>query len=212
MISEARAAANAANAQHSTGPRTEAGKARSSGNAVSHGLASQQNFIMRGEEDDFAAMHDTLLDQLAPADGVEMIQFELALHASWGLRRCRLVETALMESIVNQGPEAILDEHNAKSLSHLQRYEAHHQRSFDRAMRNLRVLQSERLARRAAAGHQDPVPLHVPVAEIDKRTRQITKRTHSLVLVVGAPSGSNAPSAELQNEPIVAAVLRREVA
>src|SRR5579871_4200197 len=96
MTSTARAAANAANAQHSTGPRTEAGKARSSRNAVSHGLCSQQNFIIPGEEPAFASMHDTLLDQLAPADGVEMMQFELALHASWGMRRCRLLENALL--------------------------------------------------------------------------------------------------------------------
>jgi hypothetical protein len=227
MISEARAAANtdncsvqpqqsyrtaicAANAQHSTGPRTEAGKARSSRNAVSHGLCSRQNFIMPGEESDFAAMHDTLLDQLAPADGVEMYQFEIALHSSWGLRRCRLIENALFEK---SGPEALLDPQLAKSFTCLQRYEAHHQRSFDRALRNLRTFQAERLARLAAAGHQDPVPVHVPVAEIDKRTRQITKRTHSLVLVAAAAVCSNphAPG-ELQNEPTAGTLLRREVA
>ena len=46
--------------QFSTGPRTEAGKARSSRNAVSHGLTSQQNFIMPGEESAFAAMHEVV--------------------------------------------------------------------------------------------------------------------------------------------------------
>jgi hypothetical protein len=210
MISEARAAANAANAQHSTGPRTEAGKARSSRNAVSHGLCSQQNFIMPGEESDFAAMHDTLLDQLAPAAGLEMYQFEIALHASWSLRRCRRIENALFEK---SGPEALLDPQFAKSFACLQRYEAHHQRSFDRALRNLRTFQAERLARRAAAGQEDPIPVHVPVAEIDKRTRQITKRTHSLVLIAGGAACADPVSpAELQNEPTAATILRREVA
>jgi hypothetical protein len=210
MISEARAAANAANAQHSTGPRTEAGKARSSRNAVSHGLCSSQNFIMPGEESDFASTHDTLIDQLAPAEGIEMYQFEIALHASWSLRRCRLVEDALFET---HGPEALLDPQLAKSFTGLQRYEAHHQRSFDRALRTLRTFQAERLARRAAAGHEDPIPVHVPVAEIDKRTRQITKRTHSLVLVAGiADSANPVLPAELQNEPTAATLLRREVA
>jgi hypothetical protein len=207
MTTTARAAANAANAQFSTGPRTEAGKARSSRNAVSHGLTSQQNFIMPGEESAFAAMHDTLLDQIAPADGVEMIQFELALHAAWGMRRCRLIETALMQQ---GGPEAMLDEQTGKSLDRLQRYDAHHQRSFNSALRILRTMQAERLARRAAAGHQDPIPVLVPVAEIDKRTRQITRRTHPLVLVAGVAACS---SAEIQNEANTAATLvRREVA
>jgi hypothetical protein len=210
MTTPARAAANAANAQNSTGPRTEAGKASSSRNAVSHGLCSAQNFIMPGEESAFASMHDTLLDQLAPADGVEMFQFEIALHASWGIRRCRLIETSLMQA---NGPEALFDGQHAKSFDRLQRYAAHHQRAFDRALRTLRTLQSERLARRAAAGHQDPVPVHVPVAEIDKRTRQITKRTHSLVLIAGGAAFQDAVSpAELQNGPTAATILRREVA
>ena len=209
MTTTAQAAANAANAQLSTGPRTEAGKARSSRNAVSHGLTSQQNFIMPGEESVFSSMHDTLLDQLAPADGVEMIQFELALHATWGLRRCRLIETALMQE---GGPEALFDEQSARSFDRLQRYAAHHQRSFNAALRTLRTLQAERLARRAAAGHQDPIPVLVPVAEIDKRTRQITKRTHPLVLVAGPAAAPPFP-AELQNEPTAdGGLLRREVA
>jgi hypothetical protein len=215
MTSTARATANVANAQLSTGPRTEAGKAQSSRNAVSHGLASKQNFIFPGEEPAFAAMHDILLDQLAPADGVEMFQFELALHASWGMRRCRIMEKALMEIAIEQGGfEAMLEEPTARSLDRINRYAAHHQRSFDRALRNLRLMQTERLARRAAAGHQDPVPVTVPVAEIDKRTRRITKRTHPLVLVAGAAAASLVPAAaELQNEPNTAAeLLRREVA
>src|SRR5579871_490611 len=157
MTSTARAAANAANAQLSTGPRTEAGKARSSRNALSHGLASSQNFILPGEEPAFAAMHDSLLDQLAPADGVEMLEFELALHAAWSLRRCRLIETGLMQAAA----EADFDDQGLKSLERLQRYAAHHQRAFDRSLKMLRTMQTERLARRSAAGHQDPIPVLV---------------------------------------------------
>ena len=37
-----RAEANAANAQHSTGPRSANGKARSSTNALRHGLTAKQ--------------------------------------------------------------------------------------------------------------------------------------------------------------------------
>jgi hypothetical protein len=135
------------------------------------------------------------------------MQFELALHAGWGLRRCRMIETALMQQ---GGPEAMFDEQAGKSFDRLQRYAAHHRRSFNSALRTLRTMQTERLARRAAAGHQDPIPVLVPVAEIDKRTRQITRRTHPLVLVAGVAACS---SAEIQNEANTAATLvRREVA
>ena len=40
MTTEAKIEANRANAQHSTGPRTEEGKAASSRNALKHGLTS----------------------------------------------------------------------------------------------------------------------------------------------------------------------------
>ena len=50
MSSPAQAAASAANALLSTGPRTDAGKGRSSRNAVTHGLTSKQLVIAPGEE------------------------------------------------------------------------------------------------------------------------------------------------------------------
>src|SRR5262245_26259937 len=120
MTSPARAAANAVNAQLSTGPRSEEGKALSSRNATRHGLTSQQNFIAPGEQEEFDELFDSLLQNLAPADGVEMLQFDTILHAAWSLRRCRTIEATLMEG----GLEALLDERIAKTLDRLQRYAA----------------------------------------------------------------------------------------
>ena len=128
---------------------------------------------MPGEESDFAAMHDTLLEQLVPGDGVEMTQFELALNDAWGLRRCRLIETVLL---LTGGPGALSDPQTAKSFDRLPRCAAQHQRSFNAALRTLCTMRTDRLACRAAAGHQYPIPVPVPVADIDKRTRRITKR------------------------------------
>ena len=66
MTSPARAAANAANAQLSTGPRTEEGKTKSSRNALKYGLACEQNFIVPGEEEEFEELHKSLIENLAP--------------------------------------------------------------------------------------------------------------------------------------------------
>src|SRR5690349_13049420 len=97
MTSPARAAANAANAQLSTGPRTEEGKANSSRNSLKYGLASDQNFIVPGEDEEFEELHKSLIENLAPADPVEMLEVNTILHAAWSLRRVRMIEATLME-------------------------------------------------------------------------------------------------------------------
>ena len=50
--SSAQLAANAANAQHSTGPRTSEGKNRSSQNASKHGLTAREVVIPPGEQEE----------------------------------------------------------------------------------------------------------------------------------------------------------------
>jgi hypothetical protein len=169
MTSTARAAANAANAQLSTGPRTEEGKARSSRNAVKHGLTSKQLVIAAGEENEFAELHDSLLEQLAPEGALELNLFNMLVHAAWNLQRFRTLEAQLMTN----GVESLLDERTAKALDRLQRYAAANQRSYFAAMKQLRTVQNNRLLRRALDGHAlDPLPELVSLAEVAKQTQQ----------------------------------------
>src|SRR5437763_124774 len=110
MTSPARAAANAANAQLSSGPATDAGKARSSRNAVKHGLTSKQLVIAPGEEEEFAGFQDSLLDQLVPEGAIETNLFNILVHAAWNLRRFRVLEAQLMTN----GVDSLLDETTAR--------------------------------------------------------------------------------------------------
>jgi hypothetical protein len=65
-LSPRRIAANQQNAQHSTGPKTAEGKARSAQNASSHGLFSPR-LLQKGEsEPRFLAYRDALLHTLCP--------------------------------------------------------------------------------------------------------------------------------------------------
>ena len=50
MSTQSQITANIANSQHSTGPRTEAGKAVSSQNALKHGLTAQ-TVLLPGEDE-----------------------------------------------------------------------------------------------------------------------------------------------------------------
>src|SRR5690242_18534566 len=98
-------APSAVNGQLSTGPRTEAGKARSSRNAVKHGLTSRQLVIAPGEEHEFAELHDSLHAQLAPEGPLEVGVFNILVHAAWQLQRFRVLEAEIMAS----GVDALLE-------------------------------------------------------------------------------------------------------
>jgi hypothetical protein len=169
MSSTARAAANAANAQLSTGPRTEEGKARSSRNAVKHGLTAKQLVIAPGEENEFAELHDSLLEQLAPEGALEMDIFNMLVHAAWNLQRFRTLEAQLM----NNGLESLLDERTAQALDRLQRYASANQRSYFAALKQLRIAQNNRVLRRTLDGHDyDQLPELVSMAELAKQSQQ----------------------------------------
>jgi len=75
-----RAAVNKANAQKSTGPRTEAGKQRSKLNALRHGLTGQ-TIVLPSE--DLAATPRPSLDEYQPkgANETQLVQF--LLDTAW---------------------------------------------------------------------------------------------------------------------------------
>jgi hypothetical protein len=95
MATEAQIAANRANAQASTGPRTAEGKARTSRNAVSSGLFSTRDFVRPEEAADYAELRDTLWDELHPSTLLETTQTAEIVSAAWRLHRCAALETAL---------------------------------------------------------------------------------------------------------------------
>ncbi len=87
MATEAQVAANRANAQKSTGPRTPEGKEKASQNAVTHGLFAREG-VIRGEDGEELEMHrEMLLDQLLPVGPLEEILAARIVDLSWRLKR-----------------------------------------------------------------------------------------------------------------------------
>ena len=71
MASEKQLEANLANAQKSTGPRMNAGKARSRLNSRKHGLTAKTLIIVGENADDFDQLRADLMDEYDPQSSLE---------------------------------------------------------------------------------------------------------------------------------------------
>src|ERR1700687_700159 len=86
-----RAAINRANAQHSTGPRTEAGKQRSRLNAMRHGLTGQTVVLPEDDLDKYQKCNQEFFTHCKPKGPIE-IQFVQTLADTWRLNRVTVLE------------------------------------------------------------------------------------------------------------------------
>jgi len=102
MATEKQIRANKLNALRSTGPRTSAGKATSSRNALQHGLTSQQ-IILPGEDPElFGEMRQRLLLEFAPWGAMEEGLVEQLASTLWRLRRVPVLEAAILAWLQSQ--------------------------------------------------------------------------------------------------------------
>ena len=171
MATVAQSVANQANAQHSTGPRTAAGKARVSHNAIRHGLTARHLVVRDDEREEFAAFQDSLLAEIDPQGAIETVTFHELLHAAWNLQRFRRIEAELAAS-----GDPFSDPQTAATADRLARYQARTQRAYYRAIHELRTLQTNR-ALRAVKLDQD-IAAEVPAIT---GINELTKQTHSEV-------------------------------
>jgi uncharacterized protein YchJ len=130
MPTTAQINANRQNAQASTGPRTEAGKATCANNATRLGLFTARPLIHPDEAAEFDHLRDTLASELQPATVLEHAHSTEILHALWRLRRCTLLEA---------GPATDPETHQS-----IERARAHANNTLRRASAELRRLQTER--------------------------------------------------------------------
>ena len=97
MATTAQVLANRANAQQSTGPKTEAGKAAVSQNATSHGLSCARFFFLPHENpEDFATLLAGLEDEYQPESASEKFLITEMARAQWKLGRIEAIEAAVL--------------------------------------------------------------------------------------------------------------------
>jgi hypothetical protein len=95
MSTDQQIEANRSNAQRSTGPRTPAGKAKVSANALKHGLTGRQIVLPNEDPDEFDFVRAALLADLAPQGALENEYAEEYVVNRWRLRRVVILEAAL---------------------------------------------------------------------------------------------------------------------
>jgi len=169
MSTAAQIAANQANAQHSTGPKTDAGKSATAQNARKHGLSSKSFVILPGQEEAFAEFEAGLLEEFQPEGMYQGILFKEILHAAWNLERCHNAEAQLHIESADPNIDPLLVEANASKLRLIVLYAGRAERSLAKATKELRRVQTEaRYRAEERANDTDLSPL-VDTQVIDKQ-------------------------------------------
>ncbi len=134
---ERRAAVNRANSAHSTGPRTESGKQRSSLNALSHGLTARTAVLPTEDPEAYQRHIQQFLAEYAPATPTEtQLVHELA-DTAWRLNRIPFLEAELLSQ--NPNPQSVIPQ-----LATLGLHGSRISRQFEKALDQLRYIQDER--------------------------------------------------------------------
>jgi hypothetical protein len=133
----ARRATNRANSQHSTGPRTAAGKERSSQNALRHGLTAQTAVLPTEDPDAYQRHIQQFLDEYQPVAATETQLVHEIANTAWRLNRIPLLEAELLSQ--NPNPQTLIP-----LLATLGLHGSRLSRQFQKALGQLREIQEDR--------------------------------------------------------------------
>jgi hypothetical protein len=152
---------NRANSQHSTGPKTEAGKNKSSLNALRHGLTGQIVVMPTEDLQAYQSHLRSFTDEYHPNGATEANLVQALADASWRLNRVAALETNLLTLGIASGaspfsdsPSQVQDamsivaalESQSKALANLSMHSQRLSRQFERTVTQLRDLQKTRRA------------------------------------------------------------------
>jgi hypothetical protein len=205
--------ANRRNALKSTGPTSAEGKARSSQNAVTHGLSARATVVLDESVEEFDAFAQAIRDDIRPAGPMEDVLVDRIVHLSWKLRRIPKVEAELL---VDPDPSVMVDLDQADRIAHvmtrdlreqdstmrkIQEYELRMDRSLQATLRELKRL---RAMNREAAESQ---PVEEPGAQ-PVEPAHVANPQNEPVLIGPVLSNPLNPPARNDRAPTVAALPR----
>ena len=194
MASVAQIEANRANAQLSTGPQTEEGKATSSKNSLKWGLTTRHLYIPPGEQAVFQSLESGLRAQFQPAEDIEEHVFSDTVRFRFNILRSLEIEANLMMQSAQKGVDPLLDEGIAATLLRIQTYRRQNENGFYRSLNELRKLQTERAFRQVALepGSEDSISPAVNTAKVRSQFLR-EKAHHSRAQLAALEACINAP-------------------
>jgi hypothetical protein len=146
-----KAESNRTNAQKSTGPKTDRGKAASSGNSTRYGLLSRRIPKIPGKRmKDFSFLLASLQQDVKPVGMLEEILVERMAHEDWLLEAARWHEAELLDN--NDCP------FGGSMIDRILRYRTTINRQFYQAMNQLERLQ------RLRKGDHVPAPVNLQIS------------------------------------------------
>ena len=205
-MTAAQLTANRANAQLSTGPRTQEGRKRSSLNAVRHGLTGQIHVHTAEDQQAFTKHCDGIREALAPEGALETDLAQAIAEDRWRLNRARALENSIfalgqsehlppdsghpeVDAALAQGRTWMAHAHQLHLLT---TYENRIRRSVEKNTAELRALQAERKAAVAQAEEEaialvqqaqyegedyDPTEVFPPESQPDGFLRKYRRRS-----------------------------------
>ena len=99
MTSLKKSAANRANAKLSTGPKTDIGKLRASGNSAKHCLFARKLFLDDDERERFEEFRSAIDQQLAPSTTLQRIKCDHIVASAWNLESAYQLEMERWEAL-----------------------------------------------------------------------------------------------------------------
>ncbi len=136
-LSPARLAANRANSQLSTGPKTEEGRAAVAQNRWRHGLTGEFMTLAWERAEDFQQLVADLRSEHQPSTPTEKLLVDRMAQHYWLMQRALSLQNLTFKSDL---PLCV----NEKDLALYMRYQTTHERAFHKCLRELAKLRAER--------------------------------------------------------------------
>jgi hypothetical protein len=178
-----KAIANRENAQKSTGPRTEEGKAKVAQNRTKHGLTGSFQLLPTENVAQFEELLNQFMIDEKPVGIAEVELVKTMVQHLWMTRRADCFMNACF--LVQQSPDQA--DHNEcqidvrPELERYLRYQAHHQRSYQRASNELLQRRKERL--KAAFGFESQKQAEAEEHRRERRQEQHEERHKTAVAI-----------------------------
>jgi hypothetical protein len=208
MSTEKQINANRQNAQKSTGPKSDEGKAAVSQNAVKHGLFAQS--VIKGEnEADYEAFHDKIVAEIKPVGPTEILLAERIVSLWWRLERAEHIQNQVIDVMIERdepsplqkdlqkwmpknigpdtrgaGPELVLgraiikDYSDSRVLDRLMLYERRIENSLTKSTRELERRQIIRQYQQQQAEQEQSIPIPINDNRDEAATRDVDKKSN----------------------------------